>query len=73
MDAPEDQPDTHAVARERREAKRRRGMQVTGRSTKTLLPDLIVRSGRAADERLQALRHTRQSLDKRDTGADREP
>jgi len=48
-------------------------MQVSGRSTKTVLPDLIVRRGRAADERLQALRHTRQPGDKRDTGADREP
>lgn len=73
MDTPEDQPDAHAVARERREAKRRRGMQVTGRSTKTVLPDIIARRGREADERLRALRNTRPAPDKRDTGADSEP
>ena len=46
MDPQEEQPDTHALNRERREAKRRRGMQVTGRSTKTVLPDVIARRGR---------------------------
>jgi hypothetical protein len=73
MDTPEDQPDTHAVARERREAKRSRGMQVSGRSTKTVIPDLIARRGREADEQLQALRTPRPPASKRDTGADREP
>jgi hypothetical protein len=58
VDPLDDQPDAHAVARERREAKRRRGMQVSGRSTKTLLPDVIAKRGREAEERLKDRRHS---------------
>jgi hypothetical protein len=53
MDQKDDQPDTHAAARERRDAKRRRGMQVTGRSTKTVLPQIIARRGHEANQRLE--------------------
>ena len=63
MDPQEEQPDTHAVTRERREAKRRRGMQVSGRSTKTVLPDLIVRRGREADARLQSMKPARKDAE----------
>jgi hypothetical protein len=55
VDPQDDEPDTHALARERREAKQRRGMQVTGRSTKSVLPGLIAKRGREADERLRKL------------------
>jgi hypothetical protein len=44
----DDQPDPHAAARERRAAKRRHGMQESGRSTKTVLPDIIAWRGREA-------------------------
>ncbi len=63
VDPQDDQPDSHAVARERREAKRRRGMQVTGRSTKTVLPDVIAKRGREADERLKDGRRTEDRAD----------
>ena len=58
MDPQDEQQDSHAVARERRAAKRRHGMQVSGRSTKTVLPETIARRGREADARLQGLRPT---------------
>ena len=53
VDPKDEQPDPHAVARQQRATKRRRGMQVTGRSTKTVLPDVIARRGQAAGERLR--------------------
>ncbi len=65
----DEQPDSHAAARERRAAKRRVGMQVSGRSTKTVLPDLIVRRGREADARLTRSRHPDPRIDE-DDGAD---
>ena len=66
MDPQEEQPDTHAVTRERREAKRRRGMQVSGRSTKTLLPDVIARRGREASERLRTVQPPTKAVDQHD-------
>ena len=66
VDPQDDQPDTHAVARERREAKRRHGMQVSGRSTKTVLPDVIARRGRQADQRLQATKPSTKAADQPD-------
>ncbi len=53
VDPQDEQPDSHAAAREQREAKRRRGMQVSGRSTRSLLPDVIARRGREATQRLR--------------------
>ena len=41
MDPQEEQPDAHAAARERRSTHDRRGMQVSGRSTKSVLPGQI--------------------------------
>jgi hypothetical protein len=55
-DQQDEQPDPHAAAREQRAAKHHRGMQVSGRSTKSLMPDIIVRRGREADQRLK--KHT---------------
>jgi hypothetical protein len=43
--------DRHAAARDRRRAKERSGMQVSGRSTRSLHPELIARRGRAAAKR----------------------
>jgi hypothetical protein len=50
MDPQEEQPDAHAAARERRSTKDRRGMQVSGRSTKTVLPGQIARRGHEAEQ-----------------------
>jgi hypothetical protein len=63
MDPMDEQPDAHAAARERRETKRRRGMQVTGRSTKSMLPDLIARRGREAKAWITRSRHPDPRID----------
>jgi hypothetical protein len=51
-DDPDEDVDPHAADRDRRREKERGGMRVSGRSTRSLLPGLIMRRGREAAQRM---------------------